>query len=127
MKVYLFDDGTIESKLLVYDSRRNTELIETEVIKTEYKPGDISKYLSQVPDDAIVYLHFTKEDFLKYDIDAQRNKIRSLYPKLSVFFSYEFFNHEVATAKAELAGIELEAKPESEPEPPKKTNKKVSK
>jgi len=121
MKVYLFDDGTIESKLLKHESERNPD-IEIEVIKRVYKPDNITNYLDAVPNDAIVHLHFTKEDFLKYDIDAQRNEIRSLLPNLSLFFAYEFLNKEVAVSKAQLAGLELEAKTkqEPEPEPPKK-------
>jgi len=125
MKVYLFDDGTIESKLLKHDSERNKE-IEIEVIKTEYKPADLSSYLVWVSEYGnTVHFHFCKEDFLKYDIDSQRNKIRSLYPNLSVFFAYEFLNKDVAVSKAQLAGIELEAKPEPKPEPPNKIPPKV--
>jgi len=105
MKVYLFDDGTIESKLLKHDSERNKD-IEIEVIERVYKPDNILNYLPQVPNDAIVHFHFCKEDFLKYDIDAQRNKIRSSYPNLSLFFAYEFLNKDVAVSKAQLAGIE---------------------
>jgi hypothetical protein len=107
MKVYLFDDGTIESKLLKHDSERNKE-IQTEVIKTEYNPKNIANYLPQIPNDATVHFHFCKEDFLKYDIDSQRNKIRSLSPNLSLFFAYEFLNKDVAVSKAQLAGIETE-------------------
>jgi len=105
MKVYLFDDGTIESKLLKHDSERNPD-IEIEVIKRAYKPDNIVNYLPQVPNDATVHFHFCKEDFLKYDIDSQRNKIRSLSPNLSLFFAYEFLNKDVAVSKAQLAGIE---------------------
>jgi len=129
MKVYLFDDGTIESKLLKHESERNPD-IEIEVIKRVYKPDNITNYLDAVPNDAIVHLHFTKEDFLKYDIDSQRNKIRSLSPNLSLFFAYEFLNKDVAVSKAQLAGISLEPTPEpkqeqkQEPEPPKKVSKR---
>jgi len=123
MKVYLFDDGTIESKLLKHDSERNAD-IHIQVIETEYKPNDIVSYLTTIPYEAVVHLHFCKEDFIKYDIDAQRNKIRSLYPNLSLFFAYEFLNKDVAVSKAQLAGIELETKQELGPEPPKKISKK---
>jgi hypothetical protein len=144
MKVYLFDDGTIESKLLRYDSERNPD-IEIEVIKRVYKPDNILNYLPQVPNDATVHFHFCKEDFLKYDIDSQRNKIRSLSPNLSLFFAYEFLNKDVAVSKAQLAGIQIETdkwvvkevteledalkhglvEPEPEPEPPKKIPPKI--
>jgi len=131
MKVYLFDDGTIESKLLKHDSERNKE-IQTEVIKTEYNPKDIARYLDKITtitndlETISIHFHFCKEDFLKYDIDTQRNVLRS-QPKhrfQSIFFAYEFLNKDAAVSKAQLAGIELETKQEPEPEPETKKTKK---
>jgi hypothetical protein len=102
--ISIFDDGTIESKLLRYELEQNKEE-EIKVIETVYKPEDIESYLSQAK-GMIVYLHFCKEDFLKYDMDGQRNRLRDEYP--TVFFAYQFIRKEDAKQRALAAKIQLQ-------------------
>ena len=102
-KVLIFDDGSIESKLLESDCKQNPfiRVVKVKVDKSANR-NDIEKdYMQHLPKYASsgrttkVYLHFCREDFLEYNIDQQRNKLRNYYPHLSIFWAYEFMTKEV--------------------------------
>jgi hypothetical protein len=102
-RVYCFNDGSRSFQIMRADLRSN-ELIEVREIKIERaNPLDIiNNYIEHLPRTVrnsivakMLYFHFTKNDFTKYDIDSQRNEIHRLYPNFIMFWAFEFMHQDI--------------------------------
>jgi len=91
----IFDDGTIESKVLQYELKTSYDL---QVVNVDaYQPGDLQKWLEK----AIEYtegtlkgilkiiLHFPFEDYVQKDIRTQIMELERKHPNIRIIPWYE--------------------------------------
>jgi hypothetical protein len=102
MDSYIFDDGSLESKVLQH---------EYPVTVIKVGPYNLNKWLSEVieeTDDIIkVYLHFCSSTLLRQDIDIRTDVAEALhnYPYLRIIMPYEQMDKATIERKALEYGI----------------------
>ena len=102
-KVFIFDDGSRSYRLLYHELRGN-DLIKLSSVKVHNAdPANIiGNYIHRMAVTTrnsiapqVLYLHFTRDDFTKYDIEEQRNQLARIYPNFLIFWAFEFMHQDI--------------------------------
>jgi len=112
-KVFIFDDGSVESQLLAFECENNPA-VKVEKIKTSLNPKKIEEtYIGKLPKSVLnannkvakVHMHFSSEDFAKFDVGSQRNQINAYYPNLSIFYAYEHMTKDTIKTRLDAYNV----------------------
>src|SRR4030095_10942417 len=112
-KVFIFDDGSVESQLLAFECENNPG-VKVEKIKTTLNPKKIEEtYIGKLPKSVLnannkvakVHMHLSSEDFAKFDVGSQRNQINAHYPNLSIFYAYEHMTNDTIKTRLDAYNV----------------------
>lgn len=133
-KIIIFSDGSLQSKALEYELSHpldpdigfNIHRINVELGK-EGRP-DLERYFEEIQklennhkfdsdilaltrmnhpnlEIFLLFLHYSGEDFKKFDIEYQLKQIRAKYPNIPIVCAYRFMTRKTIESNAKKYGI----------------------
>ena len=106
-EIYVFDDGSLESKVLNYELERCNYSI-TKIDVQEYSKLDkwVARLIENSNDTCKVFLHFPIEDYIQKDIRTEIQEAEHRYKFLRVIPWYEQTTRHDIEIRAKDYGIE---------------------
>ena len=103
----IFDDGSLESKVLQFELKTTYDLNTVQV-----KPfTKLDNWLAEVIDETDqiqkIFLHFPSEDYITTDLRDEVNRANHLYPLLRIVPWYEKASRDSLKHRAANYGIEV--------------------
>jgi len=112
----IFDDGSIESKVLQYELKTSYDI--TTVSVNQYQPGDLQKWIEksiEITEGLLkgivkIILHFPFEDYVQKDIRTEMMELQRKNPNLRIIAWYEQAPRDNIKNRAANYGIVAEPK-----------------
>jgi len=111
----IFDDGSIESKVLQFELKTSYDI--TTVSVNQYQPGDLQKWIEksiEITEGLLkgivkVILHFPFEDYVQKDIRTEMMELQRKNPNLRIIPWYEQAPRDNIKNRAANYGIRFKA------------------
>jgi len=113
--IIILHDGTPQADVLEAECKKNPN-VKAKVVTVKADPENLEKYFDKLSDSdkkTVIYVPFTSEQFNQYNMDTQRNQIRTKYPELNVFYAYEFMSQEGIVERGNALGVKKVAEIEA--------------